>query len=193
MQQQDIINPVPAKLTVASTDGPVEIQFAGNINTSSFLKGFIEDMDIQLDDVDITGLGNKQNLNRRDVERFFAIWEQLAINESIANSHASNNPEYYRSRNYEPALCLPTKMAEFFQPTETDIEEHVAFLTEKLSISKEKLLDMPTVKNLLAKKLGFMTYVKYINMADFLGIEVMKTVLCALFAGYLILYQQIRV
>ncbi len=83
---------------------------------------------------------------------------------------------------------MTAKLAVLFRPTAADIAEHTKYLTSKFSMTEDQVKESPVLTKLLDKKLPFMTYVKFINFADFLAIDCMKNLMAAMFAGYMILY-----
>lgn len=180
------MQPMTYTFEFMSTDGPVTISFCKNINMSSFVENYIRDMDIEDGKIDLTGFGDR-GMSTNDIINFINVWRYMSGSE-IADQIA---PEYFEDKGNMPEEFLPACLYAILTPCEQDLALHKEWLLAKTMVPESEL-DTNTVTIQLYKFMPFTTLVKFINYANFLGIDPMIHLFAKLISEYSKLFISIK-
>jgi hypothetical protein len=171
-----------------SIDGAVTIPFHGDINMSSFIENYIKDMVIEDRQIDLTGFGDR-GMTSNDIINFINVWSYMSTNGSEFTEQIS--PEYFENKGNMPGEFLPAALYDILTPCDQEVALHKEWLLVK-TIVPESELDTNIVTVQLSKFMPFTTLVKFINYANFLGIEPMIHLFAKLICEYSKLFISIK-
>lgn len=169
-----------------TTDGPESAPFSGDISMSSFVENYVKDMEIEDGHIDMVGFGDR-GMSRNDIIQFINVWCYMSGSEFA--EHIS--PEYFEDKGNMPEEFLPAALYAILTPCAQDIEQHKQWLLEKTTVSESEL-DTHTVTVQLCKFMPFLTLAKFINYANFLGIDPMIQLFAKLICEYSKLFISIK-
>ena len=177
---------MPSIFKIPTTNcGEIEITANVAINSSSFISGYLSDMGLTEEYIDITQLAQYGivGLSATQVRRFFTIWEFLCSDAGVEYRERANI-DYWQYRNYRLDDCLdePLKLAMKATP-----EEHLLVLADLARATTVPVGELETnehTKEFLEKGyIGLQLVVELLNYADFLGIDICVKLFAGCFAG----------
>lgn len=174
-----------------TTDGQYVYTFSGDVGTSSFISNYIKDMNVSEGDVIELECVGHRDMSIKNLEQFLATWTFLTTTHDGVNFAKNINPDYFEDKEKDMTTYLPSKLYELLKPDEQDIEEHKKFLESDSIISYQELETNTYTKTLLCM-MPLMKMVKYINYANFLGIDNMIGLFAKLIADYVVVFVKVR-
>ena len=174
---------MPSIFKIATTDcGEIEITANVNIKSSNFISGYLTDMGLTEEYIDIAQLGDN-GLSATQARRFYTVWEYLC-SDAGAEYRERANIDYWQYRNYRLDDCLdePLKMAMKATP-----EERAGVMADLARATTVPLAELETnehTKEFLEKGyIGLNLVAELIKYANFLGIDICVNLFAGCFAG----------
>ena len=172
---------------IATTDsGDIEITSNANIKSSVFISGYLADMELTKEYIDLTDLGH-HNLTAIQASRFYMIWSFLSGTEEGHEYMERANIDYWKYRNYRLDDCLAEPLRDLLKTVsnhEVDmVKQDLALCT---TIPYGELYSNEYTAEFLEKGyIGIGLTVGLFKYANFLGIDSVVRVLCGFLAGHL--------
>lgn len=174
---------MPSIFKIATTDcSEIEITANVAVKSSSFISGYLSDMGLTEEYIDISQLGHN-GLSAIQARRFFTIWEFLCSDAGVEYRERANI-DYWQYRNYRLDDCLdePLKLAMKATPEECPLV--LADLARATTVPAGELETNEHTKEFLEKGyIGLQLVVELLNYADFLGIDICVKLFAGCFAG----------
>ena len=172
---------------IATTDsGNIEITCNTNIKSSVFISGYLTDMGLTEEYIDLTALGH-HNLTAIQARRFYTIWSFLSGTEEGREYMERANIEYWQHRNYRLDACLDEQIRDLLKTASNhEVDVVKQDLVRCTIIPYSELYSNEYTAEFLEK--GYISIgltVDILKYANFLGIDSVVRVLCGFLAGHL--------
>lgn len=172
------MQPTTYTIEFMSTDGIVTIPFKKDINMSLFIQNYVKDMGVEDGKIDLTGFGDR-GMTNNDIIQFIKVWQYISDSEFATQI----TPEYFEDKGNMPEEFLPADLHAILTPCEQDVAQHKEWLLAKTTVPESEL-DTVTVTVQLCKFMPFLKLTKFINYANFLGIDPMIHLFAKLISEY---------
>lgn len=182
----------PAKLYNISlrckNDVVMDFQFAGDINTSQFIKNMLQDVEPDDEDnsIDMSSRYETANLDPKNVNRFVKLWEFISL----------NSPEMYETalapESIMYSLDVLVPLQPYLEPNEVDIQETKEHIAKIMPAGSNITAHVEYAIKALNTSISFRTMIAYLKLANFLGIEVLIKLISYKIAYYLHQYSAIK-
>ena len=183
-------------IKIATTDcDNIEIQVTTDIKLSEFISGYIADMglvneEINVDEqqniVDLTTLGH-HNLTAIQARRVYLIWNFLSGTEEGREYMEHADIDYWQYRNYRLDDCLAEPLRDLLKTASNhEVETVKQDLARCTTITYEELTANEYTKEFLEK--GYISIgltADLIKYANLLGIDPVIRILCGVLTGHL--------
>jgi hypothetical protein len=172
---------------IATTDcGDIEITSNANIKSSVFISGYITDMGLTEDYIDLTAIGH-HNLTAIQARRFYAIWNFLSGTEEGSEYMERANIQYWLYRNYRLDDCLDAPLREVLKTVSNhEVDVVKQDLVNNTIIQYGELYSNEYTKEFLEKGyIGIGLTSDLVKYANFLGIDSVNRMLCGVLCGHL--------
>ena len=183
-------------IKIATTDRDnIDIQVTTDIKLSQFISGYIADMglvneEINVDEqqniVDLTTLGH-HNLTAIQARRFYMIWSFLSGTEEGREYMERVNVDYWQYRNYRLDDCLAEPLRDLLKTASNhEVETVKQDLVSCTVIPYEELTTNEYTKEFLEKGyIGIGLTADLLKYANLLSIDPATRILCGILAGHL--------
>ena len=172
---------------IATTDcGNIEITCNATIKSSVFISGYLADMGLTEEYIDLTALGH-HNLTAIQVRRFYMIWSFLSGTEEGHEYTERANIEYWQYRNYRLYDCLDEPLRDLLKTVSNhEVDVVKQDLVRCTIIPYGELYSNEYTAEFIEKGyIGIGLTVGLFKYANFLGIDSIIRVLCGVISGYL--------
>ena len=178
---------MPSIIKIATTDcDAIEIQVTADIRSSAFISGYLTDVGLTEEYVDLTAIGH-HNLTAIQARRFYMIWNFLSGTEEGHEYMERANIDYWQYRNYRLDDCLAEPLHDLLKTVSNhEIETVKKDLVRCTTISYEELTTNEYTKEFLEKGyIGIGLTADLLKYANCLGIDPVVRMLCGVLAGHL--------
>ena len=174
---------MPSIFKIATTDcGEIEITANVNIKSSNFISGYLSDMGLTEEYIDISQLGDN-GLSATQARRFYTVWEFLC-SDAGAEYRERANIDYWQYRNYRLDDCLDDPLKQAMKATPEERPLVLADLVRATTVSAEELETNEHTKEFLEKGyIGLQQVSELLKYADFLGLDICVKLFTGCFAG----------
>lgn len=175
-----------SSIIVETTDcGLQTINFTGNINTSEFIKEYVENMGISPEHIDISDVGH-HNLSAAQVQRFYGIWQFLTGTSEGREFIQNADKEYFQYRNWHFDKCWPAEIQALIKANAEEISQLADELVRQTTVPRYELMVNETTKAYIDSGfIGMDQFIVLLRYANFICCDIMIKMVSQMCAGFL--------